>query len=99
MTQNLISFLGMFVLIGLAWAFSENRKRFPTRVVVWGLALQLTFGYIVLAWEPGRAFFQRLNDVFAALLSFSTEGAKFVFASLGSVGSGSLQDFLTRLSP
>lgn len=96
-TQNLISFLGMFVLIALAWAFSENRKRFPTRVVVWGLALQLIFGYVVLAWEPGRAFFQRLNDVFSALLSFSTEGAKFVFASLGSVGSGSLQDFLTRL--
>ena len=97
MTQNLISFAGMFVLIGIAWLFSENRRRFPIRVVAWGLALQLSFGYLVLAWEPGRAFFQRLNDVFTALLSFSTEGAKFIFASLGSVGSGSLQDFLTRL--
>jgi CNT family concentrative nucleoside transporter len=96
-TQNFISFIGMFVLIGLAWLFSENRKAFPKRVVAWGLALQLSFGYLVLVWEPGRAFFQKLNDVFAALLSFSTEGAKFVFASLGSTGSGSLQDFLTRL--
>jgi concentrative nucleoside transporter, CNT family len=96
-TQNLISFFGMFVLIGIAWTFSENRKKFPTRVVAWGLLLQLTFGYLVLRWEPGRAFFQQLNAVFNALLSFSTEGAKFVFASLGSVGPGSLQDFLTRL--
>ena len=95
--QNLISFVGMFVLIGIAWLFSENRKKFPTRVVAWGLILQLSFGYLVLAWEPGARFFQKLNDVFNALLSFSTEGAKFVFASLGSVTAGSLQDFLTRL--
>lgn len=95
--QNLISFVGMFVLIGLAWLFSENRRKFPWRVVIWGLALQLTFGYLVLSWEPGKRVFQKLNEVFTALLSFSTEGAKFVFASLGSTGSGSLQDFLTRV--
>lgn len=97
MTQNLISFFGLFVLIAIAWLVSEDRKRFPTRVVVWGLILQLTFGFLVLKWEPGERFFSKLNDVFTALLSFSTEGAKFIFASLGSVGPGSLQDYLTRL--
>src|SRR5436189_1530319 len=79
-TQNFISFLGLFVLIGLAWLISEDRKRFPTRVVVWGLILQLGFGFLVLKWEPGERFFSKLNDVFNALLSFSTEGAKFIFA-------------------
>ncbi|MBX7184003.1 MAG: hypothetical protein K1Y01_02565 [Vicinamibacteria bacterium] len=97
MTQNFISFIGLFVLIGIAWLISEDRKRFPTRVVVWGLILQLGFGFLVLKWEPGEHFFSRLNDVFNALLSFSTEGAKFVFASLGSVGPGSLQDYLIRV--
>ena len=42
MTQNFISFIGLFVLIGIAWLISEDRKRFPTRVVVWGLVLQLS---------------------------------------------------------
>ena len=97
MTQNLISFIGLFVLIGLAWLISEDRKRFPTRVVVWGLILQLGFGFLVLKWEPGERFFSKLNDVFTALLSFSTEGAKFIFASLGSVGPGSMQDYLSRV--
>ncbi len=97
MTQNFISFIGLFVLIGIAWLISEDRKRFPTRVVVWGLILQLSFGFLVLKWEPGERFFSKLNDVFNALLSFSTEGAKFVFASLGSVGPGSLQDYLIRV--
>ena len=97
MTQNFISFIGLFVLIGLAWTISEDRRRFPVRVVVWGLILQLGFGFLVLKWEPGERFFSKLNDVFTALLSFSTEGAKFIFASLGSSGPGSLQDYLTRL--
>ena len=97
MTQSFISFIGLFVLIGMAWLVSEDRKRFPVRVVVWGLVLQLSLGFLVLKWEPGERFFSRLNDVVNALLAFTTEGAKFVFASFGSVGPGSLQDYLIRV--
>jgi CNT family concentrative nucleoside transporter len=99
--QNVISFLGMFVLILAAWAMSEDRKRFPWRVVAWGLALQMLFGFLVLYWEPGARFFQKLNDVFTALLAFSKEGALFVFNSIGTSDSGgpvpSLKEYLTRL--
>ncbi len=99
--QNLVSLFGMFVLIFVAFCLSEDRRRFPWRVVIWGLALQLLFGFLVLRWEPGARFFLRLNDVFNALLSFSREGAVFVFNSVGSAelgaGAGSLKDYLTRL--
>src|SRR5262245_21593361 len=99
--QNLVSFLGMFVLIALAWAISEDRRRFPWRVVAWGLALQMVFGFAVLLWPPGAQFFLKLNDVFNALLSFSRAGAVFVFNALGSDVSDpsvlSLKDYLTRL--
>ena len=94
---NLISFVGIFVLILVAWVFSEDRRRFPWRVVAWGLALQLVFGYLVLAFEPGARLFLKLNDVFKALLEFSTEGAKLVFQSVGHMGPGSLHDYLSRL--
>ncbi len=80
--QNVISFFGLFVLIFLGWCISEDRKRFPWRVVAWGLALQLLFGFLVLSWEPGSRLFLRLNDVFNALLGFSQEGAVFVFNAL-----------------
>jgi CNT family concentrative nucleoside transporter len=99
--QNLVSFLGMLVLIFVAWLGSENRRRFPWRVVTWGLALQMLFGFLVLHWEPGAKFFLGLNDVFNALLSFSKQGATFVFNSIGSADAGdpslSLKDYLTRL--
>jgi CNT family concentrative nucleoside transporter len=99
--QNLISFLGIFVLIFVAWLLSEDRRRFPWRVVIWGLALQFAFGALVLAWKPGSDFFSKLNDVFDALLRYSKDGATFVFNALGSAGPGetpiSLKDYLTRL--
>ena len=100
--QNLISFLGIFVFIFLAWTLSEDRRRFPWRVVLWGLGLQFTFAILVLSsWSPGAQLFLRLNDVFNALLNFSKEGALFVFGSMGATqGNGgvlTLQEYLTRL--
>ena len=100
-SQNLVSFLGVFVFIVLAWLISEDRRRFPWRVVGWGLALQFAFAFLVLWWEPGTRFFLRLNDVFNALLGFAREGAVFVFSSLGSdqMGGGgmTMKEYLTRL--
>jgi CNT family concentrative nucleoside transporter len=100
--RNLVSLLGIFVFIFIAWLFSEDRRRFPWRVVTWGLALQLIFGFLVLWWEPGARFFLKLNDVFNALLAFSKEGAVFVFNSVGSSDSTgqiplTLKEYLTRL--
>jgi nucleoside transporter len=99
--QNLISFLGIFFFIFLAWTLSEDRKRFPWRVVFWGLGLQFAFAILVFSWTPGAQLFLRLNDVFNALLNFSKEGALFVFGSIGAeTGNGgvpTLKEYLTRL--
>jgi CNT family concentrative nucleoside transporter len=99
--QNLISFLGIFVFIFLAWTLSEDRRNFPWRVAFWGIGLQLTFAVLVLWWTPGAQLFLRLNDVFNALLAYSREGALFVFGSIGAEqgnpGALSLKEYLTRL--
>src|SRR4026208_2591315 len=99
--QNLISFFGIFFFIFLAWTLSEDRKRFPWRVAVWGIGLQLAFAVLIFWWTPGAQLFLRLNDVFNALLNFSKEGALFVFNSIGAEqGNGgplTLKEDLTRL--
>ncbi len=46
--ERYISVIGLFVLLGLAWLMSNNKKKVPVRVVVWGLGLQLLFALIVL---------------------------------------------------
>jgi CNT family concentrative nucleoside transporter len=99
--QNFVSVLGIGIFIVAAWVLSEDRKHFPWRVVGWGIVLQLVFAFIVLWWEPGSRFFLKLNDVFNALLSFSRQGASFIFGAIGTDQSGefpiSLKEYLTRL--
>lgn len=82
MSPRIISFFGMFVLLGIAWLFSKNRKAINYKTVATGLGLQLGFALLILKFPPGRKVFQFLNDVIIKLLSFSDEGAKFLFGSL-----------------
>lgn len=77
-----ISFIGMFALIAIAWIFSKNKKAVNLKTVAAGMMLQIVFALIVLKSPPGRAFFQFMNDVIIKLLSFSDEGAIFLFGNL-----------------
>ncbi len=79
MTQNLISLLGMFAMIGIAWLFSRHKSKVNWKTVGWGIGLQFAFALLVLRFPPGRRFFQWMNDVITGLLSYSDEGASFVF--------------------
>ncbi len=54
MSPNLVSVLGLFTLLGLAWAMSYHRRKLPVRTLIWGTALQLVFAMIILrhdAWS------------------------------------------------
>lgn len=79
---NLISFLGIFVLLGIGWLLSENRRVVNVRVILCGIALQMTFGLVVFVFPPGVAVFLWLNDVAVRIMSSATAGAQFVFGRL-----------------
>ena len=81
-TGRLISLLGMFVMLGIAWLLSVNRKAVQWNVVAWGTALQLIFAIIILKTPFGEAFFNGINNVVVALLGFTVEGARFLFGDL-----------------
>ncbi len=74
--------LGIAVLIGLAWLLSTDRRRFPTKIVLGGLALQLAFGLLVLRTEAGRAVFDAIGGLVTLILRGADAGAKFVFGPL-----------------
>ena len=82
MHLKLISLLGLFAMIGLAWACSLNRKRFPWRTVWTGLALQWVLALAVLKTEAGSRSFEFANAAVTRLLGFADEGAKMVFGPL-----------------
>ncbi len=82
MLQKIISFFGIFVLLGLAWLLSNNKKKINFRIVIWGLLLQLTFAIIILKTEPGQAIFFFARAFITKLLSFTDAGASFLFGNL-----------------
>src|SRR5687768_4964362 len=82
MHLKLISLLGLFTMIGLAWACSLNRKQFPWRTVWTGLALQLLFALAILKTDLGARAFGFANAAVTRLLSFANEGASMVFGPL-----------------
>lgn len=79
---NVISFAGLFVLVGIGWLFSADRKVINWRVLLWGLGLQIIFAYFVFANPAGTRLFLWLNEAVVKLLDVSSAGAKFVFGLL-----------------
>jgi CNT family concentrative nucleoside transporter len=82
MSPKIIGFFGVFVLLGIAWLASKNRRAINYKTIGAGLLLQFTFAVIVLKLPIGRYFFATMNDVIVKLLSFSDKGAEFVFGTL-----------------
>ena len=54
--MQFLSLIGLVALLGLAWAMSYHRRRFPVRTVIWGLGLQFVFTLIILK-EDRWSFF------------------------------------------
>ena len=77
--EPLISFVGLFVMIALAWLMSPHKRIIPWRVIGGGLALQLLFGWFVMRRKEGQWVFDRVGDVFNALLACSDVGAERLF--------------------
>ena len=78
------AFTGLFVILGIAYAFSTNRRAIDRRTVAWGLGLQIVFALFVLKTAIGQKIFTALAGVINRLLAFSFEGSSMVFGPLGS---------------
>jgi CNT family concentrative nucleoside transporter len=77
---------GVAAFVAIAWALSEQRRRFPARVVAWGLGLQLALALLLLRSPAGRAFFVGVNDAVSAFIAYTDAGTDFVFGGLRASG-------------
>lgn len=81
--DRLIGLLGIVLILGIAWGFSNNRKAINYRTVGMGLLLQALLAVFILKVPLGKSIFGWLGEKVTKVLSFSDEGAKFVFGILG----------------
>ena len=74
--------LGLTFFVALAWLLSSDRKRFPTRVVFGGLALQLGLAWFCLKTTVGIRFFEAIAGFVTKLISMAKPGTELVFGGL-----------------
>jgi len=79
--------LGLLTMLGLAYAFSTNRKAIRIKTVAWGLGLQIVFAWFVLRFPTGQWAFQLAKEGVTYLLGYSYAGSHFVFGDLANRGS------------
>lgn len=79
MSYRFISLLGLSVFVCISYLGSNNRRLVPWNTVLWGIALQLVLGVLLLKSEIGLKTFQFLGSVAEQFLDFSDAGAKLVF--------------------
>ncbi|MFN4254488.1 MAG: NupC/NupG family nucleoside CNT transporter [Saprospiraceae bacterium] len=79
----MVGLLGIVLILGIAYLLSNNRKQINFRTVGMGLLLQLGLAVFILKTPVGQTIFGWLGRAVTKVLSFSDEGAKFVFGILG----------------
>ncbi|MFC1549734.1 NupC/NupG family nucleoside CNT transporter [Candidatus Neomarinimicrobiota bacterium] len=97
--NRLIGFLGIFTLLAIAFAFSNNRKQINWRLIFWGLGLQWLFALFILKTPVGQPFFSGIDTFIKKLLSFSDAGSDFLFRSAAGYVEGPLMNFAFRVLP
>ena len=74
--------LGVVVLLSVAWAISENRRRIQWRTVIAGVALQLAFAAVLIGIPQASGALFIVNDAANALHKATEIGTAFVFGYL-----------------
>lgn len=74
--------LGIIALLGVAFIFSTNRKSIDWRLVGMGVLIQAIFGFLITKIEFVASLFLGLSRGFVKFLSFSQDGAIFLFGDL-----------------
>ena len=74
--------IGVVLIFAIAFLMSNNRKAINYRLVLSGLAIQISLAVFILKIPVGRSIFAWLGDAVTKILNFSQAGAAFVFGPL-----------------
>jgi CNT family concentrative nucleoside transporter len=88
---NLISFAGLFLILGFAWLLSADRRRMNWRLIATGMVVQLLLGAVIFMLPAGSILFVKLSGVVDRVLVCATAGSRFLFGPLA-LGPGQVGD-------
>lgn len=71
--------LGLFVIVGICWALSENKRKFPWKIVLGAVVMMYVFTLLLFGVPIIRDGLYGLNSAIEVLVQATREGTKFVF--------------------
>jgi CNT family concentrative nucleoside transporter len=80
--SQLTGLMGIAAILAVAWLMSRHKRAIDWRTVVNGLCLQTLIALFVLHVPAGQQLFHQIGQAIEKLLSFSDQGAGFVFGPL-----------------
>ena len=83
--EKLISLLGLFTMVAIAFGLSSDRKSINWKTVGTGIAMQIVFGLLILKTDAGRSVFEGAKVFFNGILSYTNEGSAFIFGPLTNI--------------
>ena len=82
MPLQLISFIGVLLLLAIAYGLSWNRRRIRWRTILAALDLQAALGGVVLFTICGQARLTELSKLVNQMLGAGQEDIHFLFGAL-----------------
>lgn len=80
--ERFTGLIGIALILGIAFLFSNNKRRINKRLVLSGLALQILIAVLVLRVPPVKSFFQSLGKGMQHIEEFARVGAGFVYGGI-----------------
>ena len=84
----LLNILGIIVVIGGLYLFSENRGKVDKKLIVKALLVQFVLAFLLVKFPLGRNIVEAVSGVVTNVLSYGFEGVSFVFGALADGSTG-----------
>ena len=84
----LLNILGIIIVIGGLYLFSENRDKVNKKLIVKALLVQFVLAFLLVKFPLGRNIVESVSGFVTNVLSYGFEGVSFVFGSLADGSAG-----------
>jgi concentrative nucleoside transporter, CNT family len=92
--QRFQGLMGILLILGIAYLFSNNKKKINYRLVASGIALQFIIAVLVLKIPMVTSFFQMLGHGMEKIEKFARQGAAFAYGGIAAVQfDGTVKDY------
>jgi len=79
---NVVSFVGIAVLLTIAWVLSGCKRPINWRLAIFGVLLQCAIASVIFVFPPGARLFLMINELVVQVMNSAMAGAEFVFGRL-----------------